>query len=107
MKIHLVLLLLFGLVAPGCRKKPTPAPAAPTPTPAEVTGAAPAAAAQKDPDLTALNAAYKKFWKEQGSPPAKLDDLVTKKYMPSIPVPPPGKKFSVDWDKMQVTLVNQ
>lgn len=104
MKIHLVLLLLAGLAAPGCRKKPAAAPATPSPAPAEASGAA---AAQKDPDLTALNAAYKKFWREQGSPPAKLDDLVTRKYMPSIPVPPPGKKFNVDWSKMEVTLVNQ
>ncbi|MSU28538.1 MAG: hypothetical protein EXS27_11575 [Pedosphaera sp.] len=100
MKLH-VLLLLFGLVAPGCRKKPA---AAPPPAPAEVTTAAPA---QKDPDLTALNTAYKKFWKEQGSPPARLDDLVARKYMTSIPTPPPGKKFNVDWDKMEVTLVGQ
>ncbi|KAF0181696.1 MAG: hypothetical protein FD161_369 [Limisphaerales bacterium] len=103
MKIHLVLLLLTVLAAPGCRKKPAATPATPSPTPAEASGAA----AQKDPDLTALNAAYKKFWREQGSPPAKLDDLVTRKYMPSIPVPPPGKKFNVDWSKMEVTLVNQ
>lgn len=103
MKIHLVLLLLAGLAAPGCRKKPAAAPATPSPAPAEASGAA---AAQKDPDLTALNAAYKKFWREQGSPPAKLDDLVTRKYMPSIPAPPPGKKFNVDWKKMEVTLID-
>lgn len=103
MKIHLVLLALAMLVAPGCRKKPA-APAAPSPAPAEAAGAA---LAQKDPDLTALNAAYKKFWKEQGSPPAKLEDLVARKYMNSIPTPPPGKKFNVDWSKMEVTLVNQ
>lgn len=102
MKIHLVLLLLAVLVAPGCRKKPA-APAAPSPAPTEAAGAVPA---QKDPDLTALNAAYKKFWKEQGSPPAKLEDLVTKNYMTKLPVPPPGKKFNVDWKKMEVTLTD-
>lgn len=103
MRIHLVLLLLAVLAAPGCRKKPA-APAAPSPAPAEATGAAPA---QKDPDLTALNAAYKKYWQEQKSPPGKLEDLVARKYMTSLPVPPPGKKFNVDWAKMEVTLVNQ
>jgi len=103
MKIHLVLLLLTVLAAPGCRKKPDAAPATPSPAPAEAGGAA----AQKDPDLTALNAAYKKFWLEQKSPPAKLEDLVTKNYMTKLPVPPPGKKFNVDWNKMEVTLVNQ
>lgn len=105
MRIHLVLLLLSALVLPGCRKKPESAPAAATPAATEPgTGVA---AAQKDPDLTALNAAYKKFWKEQGSPPAKLEDLVAKNYMTSIPKPPPGKKFNVDWAKMEVSLVNQ
>lgn len=104
MKIHLVLLILVGLAAPSCRKKPASAPATPAAAPTEATVAAPA---QKDPDLTALNAAYKKFWREQGSPPAKLEDLVTRKYMSSIPVPPPGKKFNLDWSKMEVTLVNQ
>lgn len=103
MRIHLVLLLLAVLTASGCRKKPATS-ATPPPAPAEVSGAAPA---QKDPDLTALNVAYKKFWQEQKSPPAKLDDLVAKKYMTSIPVPPPGKKFNVDWAKMEVTLVPQ
>lgn len=105
MRIHLVvLLLLAGLAAPGCRKKPAAAPETPPSTPAESSGVAPA---QKDPDLTALNAAYKKFWQEQKSPPAKLEDLVTKNYMTKLPVPPPGKKFNVDWAKMEVTLVNQ
>lgn len=103
MKLHLVLLLLASLTLPGCRKQPDAAPASPSPAPAE----AGAAAAQKDPDLTALNAAYKKFWKEQGSPPAKLEDLVAKNYMASLPKPPPGKKFNVDWSKMEVTLVSQ
>lgn len=104
MKFHLVLLLLAVLAAPGCRKKPAAAPATPAPAPAEASGTAPA---QKDPDLTALNVAYKKFWKEQGSPPAKLDDLVAKNYMTKLPVPPAGKKFNVDWTKMEVTLVSQ
>lgn len=102
MKIHLVLLLFAVLAAPGCRKKPAAPP--PQPAPIEATGAAPV---QKDPDLTALNAAYKKYWQEQKSPPARLEDLVTKKYMPSLPTPPPGKKFNVDWARMEVTLVNQ
>jgi hypothetical protein len=106
MKLHLVLvlLLLASLSLSACRKKPAAAPATPSPAQAEASGTAPA---QRDPDLTALNAAYKKFWREQGSPPAKLEDLVTKKYMTSIPAPPPGKKFNVDWAKMEVTLVNQ
>lgn len=104
MKLHLVLLLLASLILPGCRKKPAAAPDTASPAPAEASGTAPA---QKDPDLTALNAAYKKFWQEQKSPPAKLEDLVTKKYISSIPTPPPGKKFNVDWAKMEVTLVNQ
>ena len=105
MKTQLILLLMTVVMAvPGCRKKPAPAPATPPATAAEASGTAPA---EKDPDLTALNAAYKKFWLEQKSPPAKLEDLVTKKYMTSLPVPPPGKKFNVDWTKMEVTLVNK
>ncbi len=104
MRTRLFLLLSTILVVAGCRKKPA-TPSAPSPSaPVESVSATPA---QKDPDLTALNAAYKKFWQEQKSPPAKLEDLVTKKYMTSIPTPPPGKKFTVDWAKMEVTLVNQ
>jgi len=104
MKLHLILLLLASLSLPACRKRPAVAPATPPPAPAEAGGGTPAL---KDPDLTALNAAYKKFWKEQGSPPAKLEDLVAKNYMASLPKPPPGKKFNVDWSKMEVTLVGQ
>jgi len=97
-------MVIAALSVPGCRKKPVAEPVAPPPAPAESGGAT---VVQKDPDLTALNAAYKKFWQEQKSPPAKLEDLVTKKYMTSLPVPPPGKKFNVDWATMQVTLVNK
>ncbi|MBI5800854.1 MAG: hypothetical protein HZA92_09055 [Verrucomicrobia bacterium] len=103
MRNHMLLLLVTGLAVAGCKKKPA-APATPPPAPAGVTSAAPA---QKDPDLTALNAAYKKFWQEKQSPPAKLEDLVKQKYLSSLPVPPPGKKFNVDWSKMEVTLINQ
>ncbi len=103
MRNHLVLLMAVSLTISGCRKKAANPSAAPS-APAESNSTLPP---QKDPDLTALNAAYKKFWQEQKSPPAKLEDLVTKKYIPSIPVPPPGKKFNVDWSKMEVTLVNQ
>lgn len=104
MKLHLVLLLLASLILPGCRKKSAAAPEATSSAPAEAGGGTPAL---KDPDLAALNAAYKKFWKEQGSPPAKLEDLVAKNYMASLPKPPPGKKFNVDWSRMEVTLVSQ
>lgn len=82
------------------------APASPVAAPS-ASGDAPAEAKERNPDLTALNAAYRKFWTEQKSPPAKLEDLVKRKYINSLPVPPKGKRFSVDWNRMEVTLVDQ
>jgi len=112
-----MLLVAFGALA--CRDNPGSTPAAPVAAPPPknvptVPAAAPAApvvspgdskpAKDENPDLAALNAAYKKFWQETQSPPANLEILVKRGYLKSMPVAPRGKRFVLSWEKMEVTL---
>jgi hypothetical protein len=110
------LLLAFALVAvsTGCRKKTAPvdsssaAPAGPSPIvlpagtrpPGAVTPA-PAALA------TQLNNALHSFLESKGRMPHDINELATAKLMPSVPPPPPGRKYAIDANRLEVLLVSQ
>lgn len=114
--------LIATLALVACRDKSSPvsappvaapppksAPTVPAVAPAATAGSTenPKPAKDENPDLTALNAAYRRFWQETQSPPANLDILVKRGYLKTMPVPPKGKKFVLNWEKMEVTLAPQ
>lgn len=94
MKTILLLLVLVGLALPqsACRKRndaanPAPANAAPEPL-----------------DLPKLNTKIREFTEAFGKPPATLQEMVDKKFIPSLPQPPPGRALHYDPKAMQVQL---
>lgn len=101
----ILLLLLLGLVWPGCSRKESAEKTA-TPTAAsEPEGSPPGAKRLTSPpqqppsdgqvDLVALNQLLHKYvmWKKQI--PMNMNELVTSGFVSSLPPPPAGKKFIV------------
>jgi hypothetical protein len=94
MKTTCLLLLLAALALPqsACRKRNDGAvPAAP-------------ATAAEPLDLPKLNAKIREFTEAFGKPPTTLQEMVDKKFIPSLPQPPPGRAFHYDPKTMQVQL---
>jgi len=116
--MRLMVAALLAASLTGCKKDSSetaaPVVAAPPPKPAEWAAApvappspgseSPIPAKDENPDLTALNAAMRKFWQETQSPPANLDILVKRGCLKTMPVPPKGKRFVLNFEKMEVTL---
>ena len=63
--------------------------------------------AEKSIDTTAINSALNMFNQEEGRYPTDLNELVTKKYLRTLPPPPYGYKFSYDAAKGEVKVVKQ
>jgi len=59
-----------------------------------------------EPNLEALSEALQVYcmWKKEV--PADLQDLVTSKFLPSLPPVPAGKKYGIDSQNLAVVLVN-
>lgn len=90
--------LLVVLPLAACKRKPAGADAVPD---------APAAPANPEVDLKALNEAVQAFALGQLKDPATLEDLVKAGFMKRLPSPPPGKKYVLDAKKSAVLLVDQ
>lgn len=89
---------LFALPLAACKRKPSEATASPE---------APAAPANPEVDLKALNDAMRAYVMGQLKDPTTLDDLVKAGFMKRLPQAPPGKKYVLDVKKSAVQLVNQ
>jgi membrane-bound lytic murein transglycosylase B len=90
-------------LAIGCsRKSPDAVPDAAMAPTAE----AAAAPTKTDygPQLAELTQAVRKYGFEKQKVATSLDELVDAGYLPSKPVAPAGRSFSIDPKKMQVTL---
>ena len=137
MKITTPLVILFSALLLGCEKKPAaPAPAAPAPAAdsAPTTPPAPAAkpnasapgnnpltaptdylgalakgkkSSEKTIELVSLKQAVQLFYAQEGRYPKDLQELVTEKYLGSIPPPPAGMKMSYDAKTGDVKIENQ
>jgi len=126
-----VLLVLVSLT--GCRRNasPTPAPAAPEPpasvaqaasaTPARQPAPQPAKPPEASPDRlpTApndaslrhpvhkeLTSAIHLYLTDYRKMPADFETLVKEKYLKAMPKPPPGKRFALDRNRMQVVILD-
>ncbi len=113
-RISLLLALALVVVFVGCRKKEPPAgsstvaAAVPSPIvlpagtrPPGATAPAPAALA------TQLNNALHSYLELKGRMPNDINELATAKLVPSVPPPPPGRKYAIDANKLEVLLVSQ
>ena len=113
--------LLGVILASGCRKsEELPVPTAPEKTaakPADSLATAPvnylAASAkagqsmEKKIDSVAINNAIQLFGVQEGRFPKDLDELVTKKYIGKLPVPPFGSKLQYDAKEGKASVVKE
>lgn len=113
-RILVFLAFAFVVTSVGCRKKPGPVTAQPAEPvgpssivlpggirPPGTTAPAPAALA------TQLNNALHSFLEMKGRMPHDINELASAKLVPSVPPPPPGRKFAIDAGKLEVLLVPQ
>ena len=113
--------LVIGLLT-GCGQKsdsPAAKPAGPV-SAQDSTPTAPDSTASRDPqpaahpDTTELAAALneltqvlRKYSAEKRRVPTSLDELVAAGYLKHVPQAPPGKKFAINGNRVEVTLVKQ
>jgi PBP1b-binding outer membrane lipoprotein LpoB len=94
----------FALLLGGCSDSCCPPESHSTNSPASNSMVAASQAAVKTVDTTALNKAINLFQVSEGKFPADLDELVAKKFIPAIPLPPAGSKIVYDVTKGVVTV---
>jgi len=119
MKLPTYVLVLAALLLAGCGEKSSQS-ASTTNAPAASGGNALTAPADylnsavkqqkeafKTIDTTALNKAIELFQVQEGKLPKDLEELVAKKYIPEMPIPPAGTKISYNQTKGIVTIEKQ
>lgn len=122
---HVLPLSLLGALAlatlvVGCRKRQAAPPAeaagaaaaAPVEAPTAATPSATAATGTRSTvpgavDLTPVQQAIDRFWKERKHTPYTLHDLVRAGYLKALPTPPPGKQIQYDNERATVSLVDR
>jgi hypothetical protein len=93
---------------------PDAPPPPPTPPPIAGSGEAPPGTApgttgdpgEVPPSLQQVRDALVQWTFQHNNPPKDLNELVKEGYLKRLPVPPPGKRFSLDPRTMTVTLVD-
>ena len=109
-----IALLIFAVIVSGCRKpEEIPAPQAPK----DAESAAPAnylstagkamQSMEKQVDAASLNNAVQLFSVQEGRAPESLDELVQKKYLSKLPIPPAGMKLHYDKAAAKVTVIKE
>lgn len=94
--LHLLLLLaILSLPVSACRRQRNK-----TESPTD----AASAAAPEPLDLAKLNAKIREYTEAFGKPPASLQEMVDKKFLPRLPEPPAGRTLVYDAQKMQAQL---
>lgn len=109
MKPLTIPLLLVIALAPfgGCRKKAPPPPAevvdenAPDRLPT-----APNDSSSRLPIHQELTSAVHLFQTDYRKLPPDFETLVKMKYLPAMPKPPPGKRFALDRNRLQVVIMD-
>ena len=117
MKRIVSFLLLAGLALSGCGKKEAKSTAAstnesystgnPVTAPVDYLGAVAKdkKSAEKTVETVSLNQAVQQFSVAEGRYPKDLDELVAEKYLPRLPDPPYGMKFTYDAKTGEVKVV--
>lgn len=123
--------ILGAALLAGCEKAPEPkAPPVVTPRPVVRKPAPPPPAAAANPDVPAappvtdklptaagevtqapiqlpLTEALHRYLEANGRMPQDFNQLVVTKFIKQVPTPPPGKKFAIDRQRLQVVIVDQ
>lgn len=120
MKLFYSSILLAGLGLSACEKRDqASAPASPAASPTNAPkgslegggylGAIARAKqhSEKTIDTVSLNKAIQDFNLQEGRNPSDLDELVSKKYLKSVPTPPYGMKIEYDAARGAVKIVSQ
>ena len=123
MKFNFPVILTASLILCGCSEKKDAAPAPPAPpakteaapgnnpitAPVDYLGAV--AKAKKSADATldtaALNQQVQLFFGQEGRFPKDLNELVTEKYLKSLPTPPHGTKLEYNAKDGSVKVVKE
>ncbi|MEN9572216.1 MAG: hypothetical protein RL514_71 [Verrucomicrobiota bacterium] len=90
-----ILLALLALPVSACRKQRSPA---------ESSADAAKSTAPEPLDLAKLNAKIREYTEAFGKPPASLQEMVDKKFLPRLPEAPAGRTLVYDAHKMQAQL---
>ena len=110
----LSLIMMAGLLFCGCGKRDSASPSTntsasgnPITAPVDYLGAAAKAKrmAEKTVDTVGINQAVQLFQVQEGRLPKDLNELVTKKYVGSIPPPPAGMKYDYNPQTGQLKIV--
>jgi len=109
----LSLIMMAGLLFCGCGKRDSASTSTntssgnPITAPVDYLGAAAKAKrmAEKTVDTVGLNQAVQLFQVQEGRLPKNLNELVTKKYVGSIPPPPAGMKYDYNPQTGQLKIV--
>lgn len=119
MKLQWMASAVLGVLLAGCSdKQPTPPAGAatnanntgnPITAPVDYLGAAAKAqkSAVKVVDTVSINQALQLFNAQEERYPTDLNELVAKKYLPSLPAPPSGMKFDYDAKAGTVRVIKQ
>jgi hypothetical protein len=117
--LSLIGALALATLAAGCRKRQQAPPAEAAGTAAAAPVEAPPAAAPSPAatgprsnvpgavDLTPVQQAIDRFWKERKHTPYTLQDLVRAGYLKALPTPPSGKQLHYDNERATVSLVDR
>lgn len=114
MKLLIAIFTIVALSITGCGKKDDaakkteqPAGQNPITAPVDYLGAAAKAKkySEKTIDIVNLKRAIQEFQAGEGRLPKDLNELVTEKYLNSIPQPPPGLKIVYDPKTGEVKIV--
>lgn len=111
-------LLLIALLLPACRRSRSVAPSAPPPTPpTQAVSAAPAlglppapvaaSSGPRTPQHGELFNAFYRFVNDKGRVPRDVEELVNTRYLAPLPPPPAGKKYQLNNQSMELSVVDK
>ena len=106
--ISLLLILTAALACSGCRRKPALVPEPSTASEAlpDRLPDAPNDSSLRLPIHQELTGAVHLYRTDHGKLPPDLETLVKEKYLKTLPTPPPGKRFAVDRNRLQVVITD-
>lgn len=114
MRMALPLIMMAGLLFCACGKRQSSSSATnasssgnPITAPVDYLGAAAKAkrAAEKTVDTVSINQALSLFHVQEGRFPKTLNELVSKRYLSSVPAPPSGMKYDYNPQTGQARLI--
>lgn len=106
--ISLLLILMAVLACSSCRRKPVSAPEPSVASEAlpDRLPEAPNDSSLRLPIHQELTGAVHLYRTDHGKLPPDFETLVKEKYLKTMPKPPPGKRFALDRNRLQVVITD-